>query len=80
MSRWLLCCFCSMHNERISKWFPYNDWGIQNEIWTTLNFVNLERLQIIDDKSVNNNNIFGMLNKNITVIIITRLTYNLKKL
>jgi C1A family cysteine protease len=35
--------------DRGYTWFPYNDWGMQNEIWTTLDFVNTDRKKIIDE-------------------------------
>jgi len=35
--------------DRGYTWFPYSDWGMQNEIWTTLDFVNPDRKKIIDE-------------------------------
>ena len=35
------------------SWFAYSDWGLQNEIWTTLDFVNPDRKKIIDESITN---------------------------
>ena len=71
-------------------WFPYSDWGIQHEVWSTVDFINplqekimedeiIEKKIIVYNKAPDNTNYLIIVLIAIITIIIILLIYRFKK-
>ena len=68
-------------------WFPFSDWGLQHECWSSLNFVDPNRKKIIDEtiyqeqmlitaQKPNNNNTFIFIISGIFLVIVVLIIFS----